>query len=106
MRTPWLDPTRLVRRRMWLIIPLISRTIHRFLLGRTQSTTYPTCSVDDKWVPARCAAGYRLDFRRYPNFTHMGVLERHDVGPEIVDLVAAVGALGVTVAALSTAMAR
>lgn len=32
-------------------------------------------SITEEWVPAQCAAGYHLDFRTYPDFTHMGVIQ-------------------------------
>jgi acetyl esterase/lipase len=30
--------------------------------------------ITENWVPEQCAAGYKLDFRKYPGLTHMGVL--------------------------------
>jgi uncharacterized membrane protein HdeD (DUF308 family)/acetyl esterase/lipase len=32
-------------------------------------------SITEAWVPEQCAAGYELDFRTYPDFSHMGVLD-------------------------------
>jgi len=32
-------------------------------------------AINDKWVAEQCAAGYKLDFRKYPNLSHMGVLD-------------------------------
>jgi hypothetical protein len=32
-------------------------------------------AITEGWVRKRCAAGYELDFRRYPDRNHMGVLD-------------------------------
>jgi pimeloyl-ACP methyl ester carboxylesterase len=32
-------------------------------------------SIAEKWVADQCAAGYNLDFIKYPNLTHMGLLD-------------------------------
>lgn len=32
-------------------------------------------SINEKWVADQCAAGYKLDFKKYPNLIHMGVLD-------------------------------
>jgi uncharacterized membrane protein HdeD (DUF308 family)/acetyl esterase/lipase len=31
-------------------------------------------AINEKWVADQCAAGYKLDFIKYPDLTHMGVL--------------------------------
>ncbi len=31
-------------------------------------------SITEKWVADQCAAGYKLDFIKYPDLTHMGLL--------------------------------
>ena len=32
-------------------------------------------SIAEKWVADQCAAGYKLDFLKVPNRTHMSVLD-------------------------------
>jgi pimeloyl-ACP methyl ester carboxylesterase len=39
-------------------------------------------SINEKWVPEQCAAGYHLDFRTYEGFSHMGVLEEPSALPD------------------------
>lgn len=32
-------------------------------------------AINEKWVAEQCAAGHELDFRTYPERTHMSVLD-------------------------------
>jgi predicted esterase len=41
-----------------------------------QGTTDEVISINitETWIATQCAAGYKLDFRKYPNLTHMSLL--------------------------------
>ena len=40
-------------------------------------------AINEGWVAKQCAAGYELDFRKYPDRSHMGVLEESPLTEEL-----------------------
>jgi hypothetical protein len=45
------------------------------LVGQGTSDEVIDISITEQWVADECAAGRELDFRKYPDRSHMGVLD-------------------------------